>query len=140
MLGMTLVELLLAMFAISLVSMVGLPAYQDYQVRNRIAQDLDVADNAKAGIAEYFQEHGVLPNSAADAGMLDLQASNFRLYLGGHGDYRATLIVVYDTDQLPQLRGKDTLLFKSEERNGKLTWNCKDGGDLPAKYRPEACR
>jgi type IV pilus assembly protein PilA len=137
---MTLIELLLAMFVISLVSMVGLPAYQDYQVRSRVAQDIDVAHAATAGIAEYFGAHGALPQNFRDAGMVDLEASNFRLYLGGYGDYRATLVVVYDTDQLPQLRDKNTLLFKSSERNGELIWNCQDGGNMPAKYRPESCR
>jgi len=137
---MTLVELLLAMFVISLVSMVGLPAYQDYQVRGRVAQDLYVAHEAKAGITDYFSAQGHLPQNVEDAGMIDLQASNFRLYLGGYGDYRATLVVAYDTDQLPQLRDKNILLFKSSERNGELIWNCKDGGNMPAKYRPQYCR
>ena len=137
---MTLVELLLAMFVISLVSMVGLPAYQDYQVRTRIAADLDVANQAKVGISEYFRDHGSLPKTALEAGIIDLQASNFRLYLGGYGDYKATLVVVYDTAQLPQLRDKDTLLFKANETNGRLVWSCNDGGNLPAKYRPQNCR
>ena len=61
--GLTMLELLIAMFIVSLLAMVGLPTYQDYRVRAMVAKDFgEMRDIFLATIQE--DQSDILPNVA----------------------------------------------------------------------------
>ncbi|MEP5764965.1 MAG: pilin [Halieaceae bacterium] len=143
--GLTMLELLVAMFIVSLLVMVGLPAYKDYQVRTQVTRDFALVQQAKTNIAEYYAINARLPRNNTDIGMQEYWGFqdgkfNFKLIVGSFGSIDATIILVYNTQEIPELDGWETLVFNATESNGYLSWDCSSGGSMPNKYRPSTCR
>jgi type IV pilus assembly protein PilA len=143
--GLTMLELLMVLFIVSLLSMVALPFYQDYRVRTMVTQDFAIVDKAKLAIAEYYTVNGRLPTSNAQVGLEEYWGFsdgkfNFKMILGSWGSIDATIILIYNTEEIPELDGWETLVFYANESNGMLSWDCSRGGSMPNKYRPATCR
>ncbi len=133
-------ELLIAMFIVSILAMVDIPSYQDQLVRNKVAKDFDLVSKAKAGIAAYYAVNHELPQNNREAGLEDWSFANFKIYIHSYGSYDATIILVYNTTEIPELDGWEIIEFFAEESNGRLVWDCTRGGSMPSRYRPSVCR
>ncbi len=147
--GLTVLELLIGMFIISILAVVGLPAYEDYRVRAQVAADFPLVKVAQQAIEEYYATMGVLPSNNNQVGLeqyfswsptsgLNFKMLIYNSWLGGANE--PTILLVYNTDDIPQLDGWETLAFYAEENNGYLKWDCTQGGSMPNKYRPANCR
>jgi len=62
--GLTLVEVAIALLVVAVLSVVGLPAYQNRLTRQIVAEALDLVAPAKETIQEYASFHGKLPTTA----------------------------------------------------------------------------
>jgi type IV pilus assembly protein PilA len=60
---------MLVVAIIGILAAVALPAYQDYTVRARIAEGLDLGRAAAQNVAAYHDRWGVLPEDNAAAGL-----------------------------------------------------------------------
>ncbi len=143
--GLTLLELLVVLFILSILSMVALPAYQDYRVRTAVIRDFALVNQAKVNIADYYAVNGILPTNNKQIGMQEYWGwnegtFNFKLIIGSWGSTDATIILVYNTQEIPELDGWETLVFYATDSNGYLSWDCSTGGSMPNKYRPSTCR
>ena len=143
--GFTMLELLIALFIVSILAMVGLPAYQDYRVRTAVTRDFALVSKAKLAIAEYYTVTGELPTSNKQVALeeywgFDDGKFNFKMILGSFGSIDATIILIYNTQEIPELDGWETLVFYATDSNGLLSWDCSSGGSMPNKYRPASCR
>ena len=67
--GFTLLELMFVTGIIGILAAVALPAYQDYILRARVAEGLELGRAAQKNIAEYYDRWGVLPRDNAAAGL-----------------------------------------------------------------------
>ena len=140
--GFTLLELLVVIAIISILAMVGLPAYMDYITRTRIAEDLGMVNDIKTQIVEYYTTTGKLPTKNEHLGLGKDKTITGQYLEKVKIDKKpmpGTIKLHYDKKDLPQIGKNNRLEFVPEPVNGVLVWDCKSG-NLADKFRPASCR
>jgi type IV pilus assembly protein PilA len=66
--GFTLIELMIVIAILGILIAIALPAYQDYSIRTKNTECLNVASAAKLSVAEYRQSENEYPATGADSG------------------------------------------------------------------------
>ena len=67
--GFTLIELMIVIAIIGILAAIAIPAYQDYIVRSKISEGLNMAGAAKLAVAETYDSTGSCPDDNDAAGL-----------------------------------------------------------------------
>ena len=67
--GFTLIELMIVIAIIGILAAIAIPAYQDYTIRSKVSEGLNMAGAAKLAVAETFDSQGTFMTSNSDYGL-----------------------------------------------------------------------
>ena len=128
--GFTLIELMIVIAIIGILAAIAIPAYQDYTIRSKVSEGLNMAGAAKLAVAETYDSSGSFKNSNASYG-LPAAASISATYVsaidadgstaGGDG----IIVITYKQIATNKVDSGDTVQLEPDtSQPGAMAWTC----------------
>ncbi len=137
--GFTLIELMIVIAIIGILAAIAIPAYQDYTVRAKVTEGLNLAGGAKTAVAETYQSNGKFPITNASAGLAPSASITGKyvasVAVGASGVITATFGTNLGGNPTAN---STTLILTPTATSGSITWKC--SGTAANKYLPANCR
>ncbi len=148
--GFTLIELMIVIAIIGILAAIAIPAYQDYTVRAKVTEGLNLADGAQTAVAETYQSNGTFPAAKGNVSYgLPSPVSITGKYVKSVtvAPKTGVISILFKTAGLGGSPTADatTLTFTPSTTNGAIAWACGyatggSGTTVPSKYLPANCR
>lgn len=132
--GFTLIELMIVVAILGILAAIAIPAYNDYMVRSRVAEVINVAANAKTAVAEYRITQGAMPINNAQAGVSSVTTN----YVGGLAVGANGVITITGNQTNLGTGAAFAIVLTPTFANGAVTWACTSTG--ATQYAPASCR
>jgi len=152
--GFTLIELMIVVAIVGILAAVAIPRYQDYTVRAKMSEVVNMMSPAKTSISEYYISEGKFPTSETQAGVQTGAQGNYiasaaysSTAASSTNETSATATITYTlksagTDGTPSEVGGGKIGMKAEIKDGAVVWTCgtPSSGGIDEEYLPSSCR
>lgn len=132
--GFTLIELMIVIAILGILLAIAIPAYQDYTIRAKVSEGLNLAAAPKLAVAEYQQSNGDFPDNATSAGYDAVSTT-----IVDNIDIGADGVITITYNDPAEINGDTITLTPATSTGGAITWVCA-AGTLETKYTPSSCR
>ena len=140
--GFTLIELMIVIAIIGILAAIAIPAYQDYTIRSKVSEGLNLAGAAKLAVSETYDTKGYYPVTTNESYGLpqDISiAGNYVLSVAAAGGTGIITITYKASGVGAGADSADIIMTPNTSSPGAMGWDCL-GGSMPAKFRPATCR
>jgi type IV pilus assembly protein PilA len=144
--GFTLIELMIVIAIIGILAAIAIPAYQDYTIRSKVSEGLNMAGAAKLAVAETFDSQGTFMTDNASYG-LPGAASISATYVSAidaavSGARNGRIRIIYNTISSGKVDAGDYVELQPDtSQPGAMAWTCTSpGGSIDARFLPANCR
>jgi type IV pilus assembly protein PilA len=140
--GFTLIELMIVVAIIGILAAIAIPAYNDFTIRSKVTEVVNMVGVCKTSVAEYFQSKGTLPADATTAGCSNTDSLLAQAPVVKTGVITSTAIGSLATQLTANSSGL-VLSYTPVQAAGTgaiKAWDCNTGTSILPKYLPAVCR
>ncbi|GIX36516.1 MAG: prepilin-type N-terminal cleavage/methylation domain-containing protein [Lysobacteraceae bacterium] len=144
--GFTLIELMIVIAILGILLAIAIPAYQDYTIRARVSEGLNLATAVKMSVSEarLNSASATWPSTNTAAGVATaIRSQEVQSITVGSG---GVITIAYNSIGGKVAAGQTIVLTPTVRNGGSVEWSCNQNkgfgssGTVPQQFVPASCR